>query len=338
MKYIVCNQPGNFSLLEKDEPQPVNEQALVRMKRVGICGTDMHAFAGRQPFFTYPRILGHELSAEVISLPDGISDLKPGDPVVVMPYDYCGECIACRRDKTNCCTSLNVVGVHSDGGMQEMYTIPAHLLIPAQGLSLEEMAIVEPLAIGRHAVQRAQLEAGETVLVIGCGPIGIGTIKMAQVAGAEVIAMDINEQRLQYCKDVLGVKHTANALENPLESIKSITKGDLATAVFDATGNRKSMEYSYNYMSAGGRYVFIGLHKGDISFHHPSIHARETSILCSRNATTQDMKDVIDILRQGLFPTNEYITHKFHFSEMIDQFEQLIKPETGVIKAMTVWE
>lgn len=319
-------------------PQPREGHALVRIKRVGICGTDLHAFAGRQPFFSYPRILGHELSAEVVQLPPGTPELAEGDQVVIMPYDYCGRCVACRHGNTNCCTRLKVLGVHVDGGMQEYYAVPAHLLLPAEGLSLDEMAIVEPLAIGRHAVRRAEPLEGAWVLVIGCGPIGIGTIRMAQLQGARVMAMDLDAGRLAYCREVLGVSRTVLAGEEALAQVHAHTDGELAQVVFDATGNQKAMEAGPTYVGAGGAYVLIGLHKGPISFHHPSIHAKELSVLCSRNATRGDLEDVIEVLRRKDFPSEAYITHRMHFSEMIGQFESLSDPDRGVIKAITSWE
>lgn len=338
MKYIVCEQPGSFAMKEKESPSPQAGEALVRMKRVGICGTDLHAFEGTQAYFSYPRILGHELSAEVVDINGEEDQVSVGDPVVIMPYDNCGKCIACRRGKTNCCATLKVLGVHVDGGMQEYYTLPSRLLLPAPGLSLEEMALVEPLAIGGHAVRRADILPGEFALVIGCGPIGIGTIRMAQLAGAEVIAMDLNQDRLRYCQEVLGVKHTVDASHDPLQQILNITHQDLATAVFDVTGSKKALEQGIQYMAPGGRYIFIGLTKGELTFSHPYIHARESSLLCSRNATKEDMEAVIQVLQKGEFPVSEYITHQVHFSDMIGQFAGWLQPETKVIKAITVWE
>ncbi|MEM7373451.1 MAG: zinc-binding alcohol dehydrogenase family protein [Bacteroidota bacterium] len=338
MKYIVCEQPGSFAMKEKEPPIPREGEALVRIRRVGICGTDLHAFEGTQAYFSYPRILGHELAAEVVEVKGNQAGINPGDPVVIMPYENCGTCIACKHGKTNCCSTLNVLGVHVDGGMQEYYRLPSRLLLPAPGLSLSEMALVEPLAIGGHAIRRAAIQAGEFVLVIGCGPIGIGTIRMAQLAGAEVIAMDLNQDRLRYCQDVLGVSHIVQAADDPLHTIQQITNQDLPTAVFDVTGSKKALEQGIQYMAPGGRYVFIGLTKGELTFSHPYIHARESSLLCSRNATQEDMEAIIQMLQEGKFPSSEYITHTVHFSEMMEQFGSWLQPETQVIKAMTVWE
>jgi len=332
MKYIVCEEPNNFKLQEKEAPVAKEGEALLKVHRVGICGTDLHAYSGNQAFFQYPRILGHELAAEILEIGENEQGLKKGDHVIIMPYVSCGKCIACRNGKTNCCANIQVLGVHADGGMQEVISVRNDLLIPANGLDFNEMAIVEPLAIGAHAIRRAQVQKGETIVVIGCGPIGIGLMKLAQIVGAEVIALDMNNDRLEYAVNEIGVEHAFNVLQNPVEQISELTNGDMATAVFDATGNKKALENGVDYMSHGGRFVLVGLSKGELTYLHPKIHAKETSLLCSRNATMEDFQFVIDHLRE--FPTNSFITHQVPFSEMISNFDSWLKPETGVIKAM----
>jgi len=337
MKYIVCERPGEFLLKEKEAPIPKIGEALLKINQVGICGTDLHAYAGNQAFFSYPRILGHELAAEILEIGDNEQGLKKGDKVIIMPYISCQKCIACRNEKTNCCTNIQVLGVHADGGMQEMITVPTDILIPAGNLSDHAIALVEPLAIGAHAIRRAAVKKGEFVLVIGCGPIGIGMMKLAQIDGAKVIAMDINQERLEYAKKDIGVDFIVNALEEPLEKIKEITNGDLATAVFDATGSQRALETGINYMAHGGRYVLVGLSKGNLTFSHPSIHSKETTLMCSRNATFEDFRKVKDALETGLFPTASFITHQVDFTEMIGNFDSWLNPETGVIKAMVAF-
>ncbi len=333
MKYIVCEQPGEFILKEKGKPVPKSDEALLKVTKVGICGTDLHAFAGNQAFFTYPRILGHELGTRIEEIGENDKGLKAGDNVVTMPYLSCGVCVACRNGKTNCCTSLEVLGIHTDGGMQEYITVPIDILIPAQGLTDNQMALVEPLAIGAHAVRRAQIKEGETIVVIGCGPIGLGLMKFACIAGAKVIAVDMNQQRLDYAKDVIGVDHMVLAGEDAIQKISDITEGDMATAVFDATGHKGALESGPDYMSHGGRYILVGLSKGELTFMHPAIHAKETSILCSRNAALEDFEYVISILEKGSFPVDSFITHNVDFTDMISNFNSWLDPVNGVIKA-----
>ena len=331
MKYIVCEKPGEFILKEKEAPIRKQNEALLQINKVGICGTDLHAYAGNQAFFTYPRILGHELASEVLEIGENNRGIKAGDKVVVMPYVSCGECIACKNGKTNCCTNITVLGVHGDGGMQEQITVPTDILLPANNLSNDQMAIVEPLAIGAHAVRRAAIIPGETVAVVGCGPIGIGIMKLAQIAGAKVVAIDMNEQRLEYAKEKIGVEYTVKAGEGAAEAIAELTNGDMCTAVFDASGNKFALEAGPSYMSHGGRFVLVGLSKGDLTYNHPAVHSKEMTLMCSRNATTEDFEHVINVLEQ--FPTESFITHNVPFTEMIENFDSWLDPATGVIKA-----
>ena len=337
MKYIVCQEPGDFQLREKEAPTAGPGEALLRITRVGICGTDLHAYAGNQAFFTYPRILGHELSAEVIEIGDNPQGITAGDAVIIMPYLSCGECIACRNGKTNCCVRIRVLGVHTDGGMQEIIALPTDVLIPAGGLSPEEIAIVEPLAIGAHALRRADVRAGETIVIVGCGPIGIGMMALAKIVGCTIIALDTNQQRLDFVRDEIGVDHAFNVLENPVERVAEVTGGDLATAVFDATGARRALESGPDYMAHGGRYVLVGLSKGELTFVHPKIHAKESTIMCSRNATFDDFHWVKESLESGKFPTDKFVTHRVPYTDMIGHFDSWLQPETGVIKAMVTW-
>ena len=338
MDYIICHKPGHLELAQKALPKRKAGEALVKITRVGICGTDYHAFAGRQPFFTYPRILGHELAGKIVEVSSNDYGFEVGDQVMVSPYFFCGHCIACRNGKTNCCTSLELFGVHMDGGMQEYFSYPLSHLIKANDLSPEALAVVEPLAIGAHALARVAVQKEEYMLVMGCGPIGTGIIAQARIAGAKVIALDINEDRLNYCREKLGVEYTVNGLKDPLNRLKEITSGDLPTLVMDATGNRKAIETGVQYLAHGGRYGIVGLYKGPLEFEHPYIHARELSVLCCRNATQQDLGAVLGLLRKGLFPVEQYVTHTLPYKELPKQIEVLGAPGSGVMKALTVWD
>lgn len=337
MNYIICQEPGDFQLRQKDAPTAAAGEALLRIHRVGICGTDLHAYAGNQAFFSYPRILGHELSAEILEIGDNDQGLSAGDKVIIMPYLSCGTCIACRNGKTNCCTNIRVLGVHTDGGMQEVISLPVEVLMPAGKLSHDEIAIVEPLAIGAHALRRADVQKGETIVIVGCGPIGIGMMALAKIVGCTIIALDTNQQRLDFVRDEIGIDHIINVLEKPVEAVSDITDGDLATAVFDATGSKRALESGVDYMSHGGRYVLVGLSKTELTFTHPEIHAKETTLMCSRNATFDDFRWVKETLESGQFPTDKFITHRVPFTGMIDEFAGWLKPETGVIKAVVTW-
>ena len=335
MQTIILEEPFQFKLTDTPEPDaPGPGEALVRVRRVGICGTDLHAFRGRQPFFSYPRILGHELGVEVVALGEEVTEIKVGDRCAVEPYLNCGVCIACRRGKTNCCTRLQVLGVHTDGGMRELIHVPAHKLHRSDTLSLEQLALVETLGIGAHAVDRAQLEAGEFVLVIGAGPIGLAVMQFALAAGARVIAMDMNAQRLNFCREQLGVGLTLSAEGEPLDALTAITDGDLPTAVFDATGSVPSMQAAFKYVAPGGKLIFVGLVLSDITFYDPDFHRREISLLATRNSTGADFRRILTLMETGKVDTTPWITHRCEAGAMPTQFPSWLEPETGVIKAV----
>ncbi len=334
MRTLVCIKPGSFEYKEAPKPFLRKDHALLKIKRIGVCGTDLHAFEGTQPFFNYPRILGHELAAEIEDA-DEANDFKKGEAVTIIPYFNCGLCIACRNGKPNCCTAINVCGVHVDGGMAEYLLVPSYSLLHNEGLNLDELALIEPLAIGAHGVSRANVQAGEFVLVIGAGPIGLGVMEFAKIEGATVIAMDVNEARLSFCKEKLNVGYIINAsTENVTEKLKEITNGDMPTVVIDATGNLRAINNAFQYMAHGARYVLIGLQKGEICFNHPEFHKREASLMSSRNATRKDFEHVISSMKKGLISSSAYITHRVKFQEVKDNFENWLNPANGVIKAI----
>jgi len=334
METLVCTTPGHFEYQEIEAPVPTPGNTLIKIKRIGICGTDLHAFEGTQPFFNYPRILGHELAGEIVSLSDA-PGFEIGEAVTFVPYFNCGKCIACRSGKPNCCTSIKVSGVHIDGGMAEYISVPSYSLVHGDGLTYDELALVEPLAIGAHGIRRAGVQQDDVVLVVGAGPIGLGTMEFARIAGAKVIALDINDARLRFCREKLRVDYTVNAMtEDVAERLREITNGDMPTIIIDATGNLNAINNAFAYLAHGGTFVLIGLQKGDISFSHPEFHKREATLMSSRNATRQDFEHVISCMKKGLVEPTNYITHRVTFDEVKDQFESWLKPETGVIKAM----
>lgn len=336
MKTLLLEKPGHLVFTDTAEPlNPGPGEALVRVHRVGVCGTDIHAFAGKQPFFSYPRVLGHELGLEVIAVGDGVTHVKTGDRCAAEPYVNCQKCIACRRGRGNCCIHMQVIGVHTDGGMREQFVLPARKLHPSSKLNYEQLALVEPLSIGAHAVERAQVEAGEFVLVIGAGPIGLATMQFAIEKGAQVIVLDINESRIEFCQKQLGVQHAINgANENVIHALAAITGGDMPTAVFDATGSPKSMITSFDYPAHGGRLVFVGLFPGEVAFNDPNFHKRELTLMGSRNSHPADFPRIIGLIESGRIDTTPWITHRSTFDGAADVFDSWTRPETSVIKAM----
>ena len=335
MKAIRLEEPRRFATLEVPPPDaPPPGHALVAVHRVGVCGTDLHAYAGNQPFFTYPRILGHELGVEVLAVGEAVSHVAPGDRCSVEPYMNCGACIACRRGKPNCCAHLQVLGVHVDGGMRERILVPAAKLHPSGSLTFDQLALVETLGIGCHAVDRARVCPGEYALVVGAGPIGLSVIQFAREAGAVVIALDMNAARLSFCGQ-LGVEHLIDASkEDAQAALLRITDGDLPTAVFDATGSQRSMMGAFNFPAQGGRMVFVGLFQGEVTFNDPNFHRRELTLHASRNALPGDFSRIIRLIESGRIDTSPWITHRSSLAEVPGVFPGWAKPETGVIKAM----
>lgn len=336
MTTIRLEEPGRLARIPGEAPgTPGPDEALVRVGRIGVCGTDIHAFNGRQPFFSYPRILGHELGVEVIAVGAAVANVAPGDRCSVEPYLNCGRCIACRRGRPNCCAALKVMGVHVDGGMREQFTLPARKLHKSATLTLDQLALVETLGIGCHAVNRANLAAGEHAVVIGAGPIGLSVIQFAVEAGATVTVVDVNAERLTFCQRELKAPYAVNAAaENTLERLREITGGDLPTAVFDATGNPKSMMTSFGYTAQGARLVFVGLFQGEVTFNDPDFHKRELTLMGSRNALPEDFERIIHLVETGRVDTRPWITHRGRIETVPEEFPAWTRPETGVIKAM----
>jgi 2-desacetyl-2-hydroxyethyl bacteriochlorophyllide A dehydrogenase len=335
MRQAILNEPFQLSLQQSAEPPaPGPGQALVRVRRIGICGTDLHAFQGRQPFFSYPRVLGHEISAEVVSAGDNPDRLRAGETCVVMPYLSCGTCLPCRQGRTNCCVRLKVLGVHVDGGLQDLLVVPAQQLVRADGLSLDQMAMVENQSIGAHAVRRAQLRPGETVLVIGAGPIGFGATQFAQLAGAEVLVADLSETRLEMARDWLKPRQALAAGPELEAQLAELTGGDLPTAVFDCTGSPASMMQAFRYVASGGRLILVGLAQADLTFHDPEFHRRELTLLSSRNATREDLQHVIAGMAAGQVVTEPLTTRHVALDALPAAFPGWLDPQAGVLKAM----
>ncbi|MEO7531837.1 MAG: zinc-binding alcohol dehydrogenase family protein [Sediminibacterium sp.] len=333
MRTLICSKPGEFMYADAETPVRKAGYTLLQIKRIGICGTDLHAYEGTQPFFTYPRILGHELAATIVETDDPA--FAKGEAITIIPYFSCGYCIACRSGKPNCCTQLKVSGVHIDGGMVDYLSVPTYSLVHGDGLSYEELALVEPLAIGAHGVKRANSKQGEYVLVVGAGPIGLGTMEFARIAGANVIAMDVQDNRLAFCKEKLKIAHIINPVkENVVAKLMEITNGDMPTVIIDATGNLKAINQSFQYLAHAGSFVLVGLQKGEISISHPEFHKREATLLSSRNATREDFEHVIKCMKAGLVDPTNYITHRVNFEDIKDEFSNWLNPSNHVIKAM----
>lgn len=320
MQQVILEEPGRFRLDEVDPPRGAGDDALVRVHRVGVCGTDIHAFAGTQSFLTYPRVLGHELGVEVEEIGPNDAGIKAGDQCCIEPYLFCGDCLPCRNGKTNCCESLTVLGVQIDGAMGELFSIPVRYLYRSTELTLDQLALIETLSIGDHGVLRSGLSAGERALVVGAGPIGIGATQFALATGADVTLLEIDEHRRDFARDALSV----NAV--------SETEGATYDVVIDATGSKPAMEASFGHVAHGGRLVFISHFMGNIEYSHPDLMVREMSVIASRNSAGR-FPEIIRMVEAGEIDTAPWITHRMSLADVPAQFKQIVESR-DCVKAM----
>ena len=333
MRAVVCSSPHAIAIEQRPMALRASGEVLVQINRAGVCGTDYHIYEGLHPFLKYPRVIGHELSATVWET-DFKSNFDVGQSVVVNPYIACGLCHACKSDKPNCCMNIAVLGVHRDGGMCEFISLPPGNLIPAGSMSLDEAASVEFLAIGAHAVRRSGIGQSQNALVVGAGPIGIGVAIFAQVAGAKVTLIDRDVARLELASSVVGIQSRYAADESVSQSLNDYSNGDGFDFVFDATGNRSSMEQSFSYVAHGGSYVLVGLVKDDVKFSDPEFHKREMTLKASRNATNTDFEHVIASIKSGVVPISKLLTHRTSLEHVSADLPRWSSNKEGLIKAI----
>jgi 2-desacetyl-2-hydroxyethyl bacteriochlorophyllide A dehydrogenase len=329
---LVCSEPGRLQIVQRPAPQSDPGHALVRPRRVGICGTDYHIFEGKHPFLNYPRIMGHELAVEVVEAPTG-SGLSSGEVCVVNPYISCGGCIACLAGKPNCCVKISVLGVHRDGGLTGLLSVPYGNLIRAQGLGPDECAIVEFLAIGAHAVRRGAVTSRDRVLVVGAGPIGLGVALSARASGAEVAVLDRDADRAASAQAILDVA-AVPAEGDASEAVRAFTRGTGFDIVFDATGSQAAMERGFEFVAHGGRYVLVSVIKDTVTFADPDFHRKEMTLFGSRNATNEDFHWVMGAIRSGDVPVDRLITHRTSLVDAVQAIPVWAVQKTGLIKAL----
>ena len=262
------------------------------------------------------------------------SGLKTGDGVFVMPYLSCGACVACRGGKTNCCVSIEVLGVHRDGAFAEIVSVPRAFVHSAEGLSLDQAAMIEFLSIGAHAVRRSEVREGQNVLVVGTGPIGMATLIFSRLRGATVTAMDVRPERVAFCMERLGAHCGVTMNQDHMEELVRQTGGEFFDVVFDATGNPRAMERGFEFIAHGGKYVLVSVVKDSITFSDPDFHKREATLLASRNATLEDFRTVIAALQAGDIPCEALNTHRMQLKDVPEEFVRLLDPAERVVKAL----
>lgn len=339
VRAIVLEKPGDFRVVERKDPTPPGKgMVLVGVRRIGVCGTDFHAYQGRQTFFSYPRVIGHELGAEVLECGPEVEGLSRGDLCAVEPYLHCGSCIACRKGKTNCCVRLKVLGVHVDGGMLGVLEVPAAKLHRSETLTLDQLALVEMFSVGFHAVGRAKVEKGERALVIGAGPIGLSVFESARLAGAKASLLEVSPLRIDFSREKLGSAVVVDGREDALSRVLERSSGEPPTVVFDCTGSPNSMNAAFGFVAHGGRLVLVGHYPGDITFHDPGFHGREMTLLASRNATGFDFSRVIRLMESKQIDLRPWITHRAGAEELKEAFPGWLEPSSGVLKGVVDWE
>ena len=337
MKALQLVEPKHWQLIDIQEPPaPAAGEAVLRVYEVGICGTDYSGYLGKMPFYSYPRIPGHELGVEVLAVGEGVNNVQPGDRCSVEPYINCQQCYSYRSGHTNCCEHHQTLGVHCDGGMRPMFTLPARKLHISRKLSFEQLALVETLAIGCHAVDRGAPKQGEIVLVIGAGPIGLSVVEFAKLSGARTVVMDTNERRLEFVRDSMKVPDTllSKEVEENVKALEAIGGGTLPQVVIDATGSHHSMSAALRYLSFAGRLVYVGVTSEELHFGHPLMHRRELTLLASRNALSTDFSRIIQLIEDGKIDTNPWITHRAPLEEVQERFTDWLNPANGVLKAV----
>ena len=332
MDALVCVEPGRLQIEQLPPPKADPELALVRPRRVGICGTDYHIFEGKHPFLQYPRVMGHELAVEVVETPPG-APFVAGETVVVNPYLSCGSCIACRSGKPNCCVRISVLGVHGDGGMAELLALPVRNLVRADGLSADQCATVEFLSIGAHAVRRGRIAGGDNVLVVGAGPIGLGAAIFARLSGGKVAIFDRDAERAAAAQSIAGVV-ALPASGDAREAVAAWTNGDGFEVVLDATGSPAAMEVGFDLVAHGGRYVLVSVVKDTITFRDPDFHRREMTLFASRNALSVDFERVIAAIRKGDVPVDRLITQRTTLAGAVADIPRWATQKSGLIKAL----
>jgi 2-desacetyl-2-hydroxyethyl bacteriochlorophyllide A dehydrogenase len=310
MKALLIDEPGKTSVIERERPEPGPNEALLQVKRVGFCGSDLNTFRGLNPLVSYPRVPGHEVAAIIAELgPDGGGDFRVGQEVLVMPYTACGHCTSCRSGRTNCCQFNQTLGVQRDGAMAEFLVAPFEKLVTASKLSLTELALVEPLTIGFHAVDRGRVVRADTVAVLGCGAIGLGAIAGAAARGARVIAVDIDDDKLALARRCGAAVDIHSGRENLHDSLAQITNGAGPDVVIEAIGLAQTFQAAVAEVCFAGRVVYIGYAKAPVEYETKYFVMKELDILGSRNARQQDFVNVIRLLEGGRFPVKEVISH-----------------------------
>jgi 2-desacetyl-2-hydroxyethyl bacteriochlorophyllide A dehydrogenase len=318
MKAVVLEGPKRAVLAEVPEPgSPGEDEILLDVRRIGLCGSDLNSYRGRNPLVTYPRILGHEIAATVAVVNPKHPEWTVGTAVTVSPYTSCGRCASCLRGRPNACQFNQTLGVQRDGALTERIAVPVSRLYRAD-LSLKELCLVEPLTVGFHAVARGRVEPGEYVAVFGCGGVGLGAVAGAAFRGASVIGLDMDDSKLATARKA-GAAHTINVSANDLHAkLSELTNGRGPDVVIEAIGLPQTFRAAVEEVAFTGRVVYIGYAKEEVSYETRHFVQKELDILGSRNAQPENFREVIRMLEAHQFPVDDAITHTISIEETPD--------------------
>ncbi|MCR4594361.1 MAG: zinc-binding alcohol dehydrogenase family protein [Clostridiales bacterium] len=334
MKAIQIKEPFEIELIEKEKPVPSDGQALLRVLYCGICGADLASFTGNQPFTTYPRIPGHEFSAQIVSIPENDKGLKAGDIITCNPYFNCGTCYACRRGIINACHDNQTMGVQRDGSFQEYITMPVERIISGKGLSAKELALIEPFSISAHALSRAEVKAGDRLLIMGAGPIGLFALIRAKAMGAKVAIADLLESRLALAEKYGADLIINNKTDNFDEKCEAFTEGCGFDVCVEACGAPETFLSCINKAAHGANIILIGNGKRETTFVHSIILKKELNIFGSRNAFTKDFETLIDLVSSGKVNILDMISGVYDAENAKDAFDALKNNDGSINKLL----
>lgn len=334
MKALIIQQPGEIGVGNAPTPAPASGEVLLRVRMIGLCGSDLNTFRGKNPMVSFPRIPGHEIAATVEDATGGSGSLQPGMNVTLSPYTSCGHCASCLRGRFNACKTNQTLGVQRDGGLTDLISVPESKIFVAEGLTLEELCIVEPLTVGFHAVARGRVTAKDTVAVFGCGGVGLGAIAAAAFRGANTIAMDVDDAKLQIAREA-GATHTINTRTEPLhEKLQELTGGLGPDVIIEAIGLPSTFTAAVEEVAFTGRVVYIGYAKDLVTYETRLFVQKELDVLGSRNALPEDFAEVIKMLQQHRFPVKSAITRVVPFEEAAQAFTQWSENPASISKIM----
>jgi 2-desacetyl-2-hydroxyethyl bacteriochlorophyllide A dehydrogenase len=334
MKAIQITKPYEIGIIEKEKPVAKEGEALLRVLYCGICGADVASFTGNQPFTTYPRIPGHEFSAQIVSVPENGKGFKAGDIITCNPYFNCGECYACKRGIVNACHDNQTMGVQRDGSFQEYITIPVERLIDGKGLNGKQLALIEPFSISAHALSRAEVKKGDNLLIMGAGPIGLFALLRAKSMGARVAIADLLESRLNLAKEY-GADMIINSKTDDFSvKCKDFTDGQSFDVCVEACGAPETFLACIDEAAHGDNIILIGNGKRETTFVHSIILKKELNIFGSRNAFTRDFETLIDLVASGSVDVTKMITDVYDFENAKAAFDLLVNNDGSINKLL----